>query len=218
MNSLRRPGVRPFLLGEGFLYAAFLWFDWRGGLNSTPLKYASVLLCDLFAVLWAWIGGGDGLVALAMGLTAAADTFLLELNVHYAVGLLLFCGVQLCYFLRIFSRRRRSLWGLRLILFLLSLWGLRELGLLTPLNGLALFYFTNFFCNVLLCLPLMGKSAGCFTAGLILFLCCDLCVAAYQFPAVLPQTVYGFVRIGMWLFYLPGQVLIALSGLPGQES
>ena len=89
----------------------------EGGLNSTPLKYASILLCALFALLWAWIGGGDGLVALAMGLTAAADTFLLELNVHYAVGLLLFCGGQLCYFLRIFSRRRRSLWGLRLSCF-----------------------------------------------------------------------------------------------------
>ena len=56
--------------------------------------------------------------------------------------------------------------------------------------------------------------AAAITVGLCLFLCCDLCVAAYQFPQILPQAVFEFVRVGMWLFYLPGQVLIALSGLP----
>ena len=52
-----------------------------------------------------------------------------------------------------------------------------------------------------------------FFAGLVLFLCCDLCVAAFQFPEYLPPAVFSFVRVGMWLFYLPGQALIALSGM-----
>ena len=131
-----------------------------------------------------------------------------------ATGVLLFCGVQLCYFLRLYPKKRRSLWGVRLGLFLLSLVALRFLGLLTALNVLALFYFSNFLCNALLSLGCPGRRARIFSAGLCLFLCCDLCVAAYQFPGSLPDAVFQAARVGMWLFYLPGQVLIALSGLP----
>lgn len=215
MNDLRRPGVLPFLLAEAVLYGTFLWRDLSpGGPGSTPVKYAAILSCALFSLLWALFGGGDRLTALALVLTGAADTFLLELDAHYAAGVLLFCGVQLCYFLRLYPKKRRSLWGARLGLFLLSLAALRFLGLLTALNVLALFYFSNFLCNALLSLSCPGRRARIFSAGLCLFLCCDLCVAAYQFPGSLPDAVFQAARVGMWLFYLPGQVLIALSGLP----
>ena len=151
MNDLRRPGVLPFLLAEGALYGTFLWQDLSpGGTGSTPVKYAAILLCALFSLLWALFGGGDRLTALALVLTGAADTFLLELDAHYAAGVLLFCGVQLCYFLRLYPKGLRSLWGARLGLFLLSLGALCALKLLTALNILALFYFSNFLCNALL--------------------------------------------------------------------
>ena len=115
MNDLRRPGVLPFLLAEGALYGTFLWQDLSpGGAGSTPVKYAAILLCALFSLLWALFGDGDRLTALALVLTGAADTFLLELDAHYAAGVLLFCGVQLCYFLRLYPKGRRSLWGARL--------------------------------------------------------------------------------------------------------
>ena len=215
MTMLRRPGVLPFLAAETALYAAFLWRDLTaGGAGANSIKYASILLCALFAVLWALAGGGDRLTAGALVLTAGADVFLLLLDAHYGWGLLLFCGVQLCYFLRLYPKKRRSLWGARLGLFLLSLGALRFLGLLTALNVLALFYFSNFLCNALLSLGCPGRRARIFSAGLCLFLCCDLCVAAYQFPGSLPDAVFQAARVGMWLFYLPGQVLIALSGLP----
>ena len=45
-----------------------------------------------------------------------------------------------------------------------------------------------------------------FAIGLLLFTCCDICVGAWNL-GLLP----GFTRIGMWLFYLPSQVLIVLS-------
>ena len=158
MNDLRRPGVLPFLLAEAVLYGTFLWRDLSpGGPGSTPVKYAAILSCALFSLLWALFGGGDRLTALALVLTGAADTFLLELDAHYAAGVLLFCGVQLCYFLRLYPKGRRSLWGARLGLFLLSLGALRLLGLLTALNVLALFYFSNFLCNALLSLGCPGR-------------------------------------------------------------
>ena len=42
---------------------------------------------------------------------------------------------------------------------------------------------------------------------------CDVCVGLFN---VLPPAspLYAAVSVGMWLFYLPSQVLITLSALP----
>ena len=140
--------------------------------------------------------------------------FLLALDRGYLLGMVLFCGVQLCWFLRLRALCRRSFWAARLGLFLLSLGALAALGLWNSLNVLSLFYFANFACNTALSLSRRWEGPlRLLPPGLVLYLCCDLCVAAFQFPQALPA-LYPFVQVGMWLFYLPGQVLLALSGLP----
>ena len=214
-EGLGRGAVGLFLLTEGLLYGAFLYWDLTvGGPGSNLIKYASILLCALFSMGWALLGGGERLVAAALALTAGADTFLVALVDHYVLGMALFCAVQLCYLLRVRRMSGRSWpWG-RLVLCLLSLAGLRALGLWNLLDGLALVYFSNFLCSALLSLSCQGKRARWFSAGLFLYLCCDVCVAFFQFPQLLQAAAYAFVRVGMWLFYLPGQVLIVLSGLP----
>ena len=157
--------------------------------------------------------GGSRLVSAALTLTVLADVFLLLLDAHYALGIVLFCLVQGLYFVRIYrSNGGRSLWGLRAALFVLALVVLNVLDLLIPLNILALFYFTNFFCNALSSLSCPGQSMRLFSVGLWLFLCCDACVGLFQNPQLVPPAVSAFVSVGMWLFYLPAQVLIALSG------
>ena len=201
-----------FLTVEAILYAAFLVWDVTiGGRGSNPIKFAGILLCLVYALYLGHLGGSR-LVPAALALTALADVFLLLLDADYALGILLFCAVQGLYFVRIVRSGGRSLWGLRLGLFLLSLVVLNLLGLLIPLNILALFYFTNFFCNALASLSCSGRSMRLFSIGLWLFLCCDLCVGLFQNPDLISPEVGEFVRIGMWLFYLPAQVLIALSG------
>ena len=50
-----------------------------------------------------------------------------------------------------------------------------------------------------------------FAAGLGLFVCCDLCVGAFNLGLLT-----GFTRYGMWLFYLPSQVLLALAAYPDE--
>ncbi len=215
MEGLRRGAVGLFLLAEGLLYGAFLYWDVTvGGPGSNPIKYASILLCALFSLGWALLGGGDRLVAGALAFTAGADTFLVALTDHYVLGMALFCGAQWCYLLRVRRMSGRSWPGGRLVLCLLSLAGLRALGLWNPLDVLSLVYFANFLCSALLSLSCKGRRERIFSAGLLLYLCCDVCVALFQFPQLLPAAAYAFVRVGMWLFYLPGQVLIVLSGLP----
>ena len=213
MAQLRRFPVFSFLVAEGILYLAFLRRDlFLNGAGTTLLKFAGILLCFLFS-LGTLFRGGSPLVAIAMGFTVCADGFLLLLNAHYAMGLLFFCLVQGCYFLRIRARGGKPWLGARMLLLLAALTALALLSLLTPLNCLALFYFTNFLCNVLssfLCSP---PGPPLFSMGLALFLCCDVCVGLYQGFLPLPTFVAEFVRVGMWAFYLPGQVLIALSAM-----
>ena len=201
-----------FLTVEAILYAAFLIWDLTvGGPGSNPIKFAGILLCLAYS-LYLSRQGGCRLVSAALALTVLADVFLLLLDADYALGILLFCAVQGLYFLRIVRSGGRSLWGLRVALFILALFVLQGLGLLFPLNVLALFYFTNFFCNALASLGCSGRSMRLFSIGLWLFLCCDLCVGLFQNPQLVPPAVSAFVSVGMWLFYLPAQVLIALSG------
>lgn len=207
-----RRSLALFLIPEAILYAAFLIWDVTiGGRGSNPIKFAGILLCLVYS-LYLSHQGGCRLVSAALALTALADVFLLLLDADYALGIALFCLVQGLYFIRIVRGGGRNLWGLRLTLFLLSLVVLKLLDLLIPLNILALFYFTNFFCNALASLSCSGRSMRLFSIGLWLFLCCDLCVGLFQNPQLVPPAVSAFVSVGMWLFYLPAQVLITLSG------
>lgn len=202
-----------FLALEAVLYAAFLTWDLTiGGRGSNPIKFAGILLCLGYSLYLAY-QGGSRLVPAALTLTALADVFLLLLDRHYALGVILFCLVQGLYLVRIFRcNGGRGLWGLRIVLFLLALLVLKRLRLLIPLNVLALFYFSNFLCNALASLGCPGRNMRLFSVGLWFFLCCDVCVGLFQSPELASPAVGAFVQVGMWLFYLPAQVLIALSG------
>lgn len=214
-RSARGP-VGLFLAGECLLYLAFLAVDLWGWGSSNALKYASILLCLAFALWSALVWRGERLICLALGLTAWADWYLLVCNRRYALGVGIFCGVQLCYLVRILRENGgRSWWGARLFLSLGAVGTLFALGAATLVNVLAAVYFCNFLCNAALSLSLKGRRLRLFAVGLVLFLCCDVWVGAFNAPELLPAAFYAFARVGMWLFYLPAQVLIVLSALPG---
>ena len=182
---------------EAALYAVFLTMDLTGGSGDT-VKYASIAVSLVFSVLFA-CRGGSRLMPAAMALTLGADTFLLLLNDHYGAGVALFCGVQALYLVRICRRNGgRTLWTQRLALELLS-----------PLKLLAAVYFTNFLLNACQAVPLHSPL---FSVGLWLFLLCDVCVGIRNQPELFPGWLAAFAQVGMWLFYLPGQVLLVLSG------
>lgn len=88
---------------------------------------------------------------------------------------------------------------------------LNALGMGTALNLLAALYFVNFLVNA--CQSLTLRSERLFAAGMWLFLLCDVCVGLRNQPSLLPGLA-GAAQVGMWLFYLPGQVLLVLSGFP----
>ncbi len=203
-----------FLAAEAVIWVSFLFLDlFRGGAGAVPLKFGGVALCSLF-VYWNLPLGGDRLTAAALALTVWADLFLLVLDRCYLLGVALFCAVQACYLARICrANGGRTLWPLRLGLCAAALAFLYCLGLLDPLNALSLAYFANFFCNVLQAAFLSGRKNRLFFIGLLLFLCCDVCVGIFNQPALFPEPLAAFAAVGMWLFYLPGQALIAVSAI-----
>lgn len=201
--------VKIFIAVQALLYLTFMWLDISGTGGSKWIKYVSIALCLGFSLLLS-TKGGERLVTAALGFTLAADTFLLLLDTAYAMGVALFCVVQALYFVRIYrSNGRRSALFARLVLFLTAAAALWKLELLTPLNLLAALYFTAFVCNTVQSLSIKN---GLFSLGLILFLCCDICVGVHNAPELFPEMLRGFADVGMWLFYLPAQVLITLSG------
>ena len=183
---------------------------------SKGLKYASILLCFVFA--WAEAADWDGrLVGMALGFTLAADWFLLVLDRWYLAGVCAFCVVQVLYLARIHRLLGGGLRGTLLLRGLLVLGAegaLVALGLWEPLTAVSALYFIQLAVNALESLRLGRRYAG-FALGLWLFIGCDLCVGLRNLSAFLPGAgqggLFAFARVGMWLFYLPSQVLIASS-------
>ena len=215
---MRRPAVISFLALEAGIYAVFLTMDLCNdpALPDIPLKYAGILLCLAFSLAGA-ARGGDRRVPAALVLTALADALLLVLDRYYALGVALFLGVQMIYLLRLRAAARGSWWPVRIGLVLAAWAGLYALGQATPLNLLAALYFPQLLVNAALAWTKPGAAWRCFALGLTLFVGCDLCVGIRNVPALFPAALSEFARVGMWLFYLPSQVLIALSALPGKE-
>lgn len=202
--------VFGFLITESTLYLSFLIFDLLNQTEETLCrKFAGILLCLAFSLLCLW-HGGDRLIPLAFLFTAAADWFLLIRNDHLLLGVALFLCVQTLYFLRLYrtGNSRRLLW-LRLALgVVFTLAPILIPGMGTPLNLLAMLYFSQLLSNAILAWTLPAMRT--FALGLTLFVGCDLCVGLFNaFP--LPPGLFTMVSVGMWFFYLPSQVLIALS-------
>lgn len=205
---------RVFLILEALLYAAFLSLDLSGNLPavSTGLKFAAIALV-LLAGLTALRTPDGRTVAAALALTAAADVFLLVLDAHYPVGVALFLAVQVLYTIRLcaLSGANRTLHitaRAMLALFAAFFIGARFGRLEMLAAAYIVWFFMNLAHSVALAAHLRTKRTTRFAAGLALFFLCDLCVGVHNLPQ---NALSAFADIAMWAFYLPGQVLIALS-------
>lgn len=192
-----------FLVLEVVLYTFFLTFDLTGrGEYTIWLKYSGILLCLLYALLCA-LRGGDRLVFPAMLFTTGADWFLLVRNDHLELGLVLFLVVQTIYLIRLRRMGSSSGYWLRCTLALLLGVMVFACNLASVLILLVALYFSQLLSNAILA---WSARKWVFAVGLTLFVCCDICVGLFNLGIL-----YSFASVGMWLFYLPSQVLIVLS-------
>ena len=214
-TGMPKPILIAFLSVEAAFYAAFLTLDFLGrGDETYGFKYGGILLCLIFACLCA-LRGGDKLTAAALALTAAADRFLLLRGDHLTLGVALFICVQGLYALRLHRSGKGCGWLLRgsLALVFLSLLFLLRLGSLR--NALAVFCFSQLAANAVL--SWHSPALHWFSLGLTLFIGCDICVGLFN--ALPPSSAaHSVAYVGIWLLYLPSQVLIALSAAPQRET
>lgn len=200
-----------FLIAELILWVVFLSADIRNAFDTTWLKYASILMVMLMGLLCCSVWNGR-IVAAALVFTAAADIFLLVLDRWYAVGILLFCVVQILYAVRLGGRN--TVW-----ICLSAMVGLCVMLISRdPVAALAAGYITLFATNLvragLLSMRSRERFHILFFAGLALYFVCDVCVGLFQLS---DGSIWEFARVGMWAFYLPGQVLILMSAADFEE-
>ena len=201
---------RAFPALAGVLWAVFLFLDVTRTADSTLVKFAGICLCCIAALPGAHTADGR-LVAAALCFTVGADWFLLVRDKNYTLGVCLFLVVQGLYAVRLYALRdaRPCLPGLVFRageLLLLAILTVTDPSLL-PLWAVLL-YFSNLCVNTLEAFALKKRV---FAWGLLLFVCCDICVGLWNVSPFIPPVLGELARIGMWFFYLPSQVLIVLS-------
>lgn len=210
--------VYALLMLEAALYITFLAFDlffakWR--LVSSILKYAGILLCPAIAVLLrrnAWDRQDSICLLCALVFTCAADLFLLLINKPVS-GILLFCTAHLFYI-----RRYSAAWfnpAVYLTLFAIAVClaansfmeGFPLRNALAGIYGMLL--LSVFILGSASSLPRINRRLV--VTGMALFLLCDIHVALFNLLGA-RHPYYPFASFLMWFFYLPAQVLLAVSG------
>lgn len=238
MTGRDRKGMIGFIGSEFLLYLIFMTGDISGHPSSdtvTLVKYLSILLCNLFAFICAfWLRQKENYILFSgLFFTGISDYFLLFTN-NFTFGMFTFCVVQTLYlvYLYLLGDRRRGIPS-RLIMNII-LWAITLFVLFTvhiPVNLLLIivvFYFISILHNVITaainarCKP--NRRNLIFAAGMFLFLLCDINVGIYNMNGFINiesagfTKIYQFSEVAMWMFYLPAQVCIALSGMLKEDT
>lgn len=167
------------------------------------------------------------LLRLGMFITIIADLCLVIFD-FYILGVVSFCMVQIIYSVRYDPKKQKitlisffiTFQCIVLSYFIVRLF-IKEINILLPI---ALFYSICLLTSVI-------KSIKAFKSnlysspnkymilfGMILFLLCDICVALSNITVILPITAHFIISLKqialflIWVFYLPSQLLLALSG------
>ena len=205
----------PWLVLWFLIYLAFLILEIITGkcLAVTILKYSGLVICFIYVLVYA---RKDTFLVLAMFFTLIADGILAFNNVSMT-GVLVFILVQTSHLLRLSGIRRKSPLIPILVVALVLVLGFlqKEIPLMFVLAiAYGVLIFTNIYEAYMWCKVDKSGPAKCALFGFILFLLCDLSVgfSYVTTTATLPHTITILASYFAWMFYLPAQVLIVLSG------
>lgn len=221
-------GIKIFGTIELVLYLSYLRLDIKGISDiSSYIKFFSILICFLWAGICSIRYNRDKIIPIALGFSVLSDIFLLFTN-YFVPGLVFFIMVQILFYF-VLSRggwihRNAQIW-IRIGLPILILVLFYVIGVAFDLVLiLAVFYIVSFAATVLAAICAARKSPDnramrLFMLGLILFFLCDINVGIFNLSSYLQMdskvlySLRNFSAVGMWFFYLPGQILIGLSNL-----
>jgi hypothetical protein len=167
------------------------------------------------------------LLQLGLFITIIADLCLVIFD-FYILGVVFFSMVQIIYSVRYAPENRKvtiisffiTFQCIGLSYLIASLF-IKKINILLPIS---LFYSICLITSVIKSIKAfknnLYKSPNKYmiVLGMILFLFCDICVALSNIDVCLPLTACTLVRFQqissflIWVFYLPSQLLLALSG------
>mgnify|MGYP006875883824 CR=1 FL=1 len=170
------------------------------------------------------------ILRMAMFFTLISDLFILVLD-YYTAGIFTFIIVQFLYLILISSWTSsgkilrtiliRAIGAGVITAFIVTLYYFYETTASFEVI-FGVYYFIIFVSNAIDALGILFRSKKkyriLFACGLLAYFLCDINVAIFNLKdyitidETLYTPIYNFSTIAMWMFYLPGQVAIALSG------
>ncbi|GAA0181826.1 hypothetical protein SH2C18_43010 [Clostridium sediminicola] len=221
---------RTILIVLILIYFIFLIVDYKNIFNTDKIKFISIVLCFVLTFSYREIISNRDIVLLRVArlLTIITDYFLLLTDKFY-YGVLLFSIVQIIYIYRhakvksggILNILLKLLIGLVLgiqILYILDVFRDKVIWTAVVLYGFLIIGSTiaAYFCkNYGYRLAFNRKLVR---YGMILFLLCDISVGLTNYFTYLDlnneiiNNINNVSRYFIWVFYLPSQVLLSLSG------
>lgn len=222
--------MKLLLVVIGILYLYFLYmdvFNKKVFLSSNTLKFISMILIFIISIIIRKnpLSHKDlNLLQMGLFITLIADLFLLILDRHYILGIILFSMVQILYSFRYEYRNLKLTIRNFIIIFLgLSILHIVYNKFIAEIDFLwtiGLFYGICLLNSVVKAVKAYKyktypkPNRQMVLIGMILFLLCDINVAMYNILNYFSNDniLYNVSSVSMWLFYLPSQVLLALSG------
>jgi len=184
-------------------------------LNVMILKFIFIVACFVIAVTsyffcqskkdWAWLTAG-------LLFTVGADYFLVIQN-HHLMGVAVFCFAHVCYILRgLNSEKHKQKVALIVAPFLIvAIVIVFANGAIFVLAGI---YAALFLMNIAVNIKFCKINKPIVLTGLILFALCDMNVLLFNSPHQLDiPVIFPFAFQLIWVFYLPSQLLLAVSGV-----
>lgn len=229
-KSYKRITIKFLLLLIALLYISFLYIDIFAKnifLSSSTLKFISIIFIFIISILIKDnpLSYKDiHLLQIGLFITLIADLFLLVLDSHYILGIFLFSIVQILYSFRYeFRNFKFTIRNFSIIFLGLSIFYLIINKFIIEIDFLfimGIFYAICLLNSVVKAVKSYkyktypAPNRQMILIGMILFLFCDVNVGLYNILGYINKTglLYNISSVSMWLFYLPSQVLLALSG------
>lgn len=216
------------------LYFVFLCMDLfvvKFLISSDTLKFLSIILVVFISLI---IGENSlsprdaFLLKIGLLFTVMADVLLLLLNSHYRVGIALFCIVQILYNIRYRQKNAkvtiRNFSIIFISLFFIYIFIDKFIIKIDFLIIIAIFYAICLLSSTYKAMNLAkfrvfpNLNSKMIALAMILFLLCDINVALFNIIKTISISnrftilLSNISSISMWFFYLPSQLLLALSG------
>ena len=207
-----------FLIAESILYYFILT---AGGQTLVITSYTSIVLCFLFA-----LQGIKTRPLMVAGLlcTVGADFCLVICSpIEQLWGMVFFLGAQTLYAIQLHKQQKNNIILLIRIILTVVAALVAVLVLKENLDALAMVsvcYYANLIMNMVAAFTQWHKNKM-LPIGFVLFILCDTIIglqvaAGGYLPIAEGSMLYSLIFNGFntsWMFYLPSQVLIALSCL-----